>query len=94
MDELGSTKVNFPHHQKELCENLTLFKDAQALLVEPLIKNNLMLHVQEHPEIRYLTSVDIGDQDIPWVESVRAGTKRKCMEFACTEPSLKAPRVD
>ena len=94
MDELGSAKVNFPHHQKELCENLTLFKDAQALLVESLIRNNLMLHVQEHPEIRYLTCVDIGDQDIPWVASVRAGTKRKCMEFASTEPSLKASRVD
>jgi len=88
MDELGCVRVNFPHQQKELCENLSLFKDAQALLVEPLIRNNLMLHVQEYPEIRYLTCVDIGDQDIPWVAMVRAGTKRKWMEFASSEPSL------
>ena len=94
MDELGNARVNFPHHQKDLCENLTLFKDAQASLVEPLIKNNLMLHVQEHPEIRYLTCVDIGDQDIPWKASARAGTKRKCTEFASVEPSLKASRIN
>jgi len=94
MDELSSAKVNFPHHQKELCENLSLFKDAQASLVEPLIRNNLMLHLQEHPEIKYLTCVDIADQDIPWMTSVRAGTKRKCMEFASIEPSLKGSCVD
>lgn len=94
MDELSSAKVNFPHYQKELCENLSLFKDAQASLVKPLIRNNLMLHLQGHPEIRYLTCVDISDQDIPWVASVRAGTKRKCMETVSIESSLKASRVD
>ena len=89
MEEFSEVRVNIPFYAKELCECLTDLKDDLAEMVEPVVKNNLMLHVEEHSEIKHLTCAEIDDNDIPWKakNEVTHGRKRKAS--APIEPPAK-----
>lgn len=56
----------------EVAEDLHAMKDFAIRAVEPLVGNCLMLDV-ETAEIKYLTCVDVGMEDFPWVEGMADG---------------------
>lgn len=93
MNEFGHVNVNFPHYAKEICEDLTLFKTSQAELVEDLIQNRLMLHVENHPEIKHLTCAKITEDDLPWKQSGTCGNSRKRTVSVPVERPFKRRRV-
>lgn len=93
IDEFNDPRVNFPHYDKEICENLTLYKESQAELVEDLVQNNLMLHLQNHPEVKHLTCAKIADHDIPWKESAIVKGSRKRTASDSSGSHSKRPKI-
>jgi hypothetical protein len=89
MTEFGDNNVNFPCEPKELCENITVFKDILADMVKPVVKNNLMLHIDEHPKIMYLTCAQIDESDIPWKGGAKGRSSRKRTASVSPETSSK-----
>jgi len=92
MEEFSDVSVNFPFYAKELCECLTDLKDHLAEIVEPVVKNNLMLHVKDHCQIKHLTCAEIDDNDIPWKDRNEGAHGQKRKASALLEPPAKKNR--
>lgn len=93
MKVFGDIRVNFPCEPKELCESITILKGTLAEVVQDVVRNNLMLHIEEHPDIQYLTCAEITKADIPWKASNRGLAGQKWTASASTEPGSKRQRT-